>query len=98
MYEAQRATARLRRNEAAEEWRQLYPIYLASDAWQRRRDLVLQRADFVCEGCRELGADEVHHLTYDHVGAEFLFDLVALCRDCHRRWHGIPAVFEEAAQ
>jgi len=33
-------------------------------------------------------ATEVHHLTYQHVGHEFLFELVAICRECHTRWHG----------
>jgi hypothetical protein len=30
---------------------------------------------------------QVHHLTYAHVGREFLFELVALCEECHERLH-----------
>ena len=75
--------------EAAEARQKVYRRYLASDAWQRRRSRVLQRAGGRCEGCGEHPATEVHHLTYDHVGDEFLFELVALCSECHRRIHGL---------
>jgi 5-methylcytosine-specific restriction endonuclease McrA len=44
----------------------------------------------VCEGCREQPASEVHHLTYEHVGEEFLWELEAVCDDCHSRVHGRP--------
>ena len=30
---------------------------------------------------------QCHHLTYENVGEEFLFELVALCSDCHERLH-----------
>jgi hypothetical protein len=29
----------------------------------------------------------VHHLNYDHWKDELLFELVALCFDCHRKVH-----------
>ena len=64
-----------------------YDEYLKTDAWARRRVLVLKRASGVCEGCGEEVATEVHHRTYDHVGNEFLFELVALCKPCHDRLH-----------
>lgn len=32
-----------------------------------------------------------HHLTYAHVTQEFLFELVAICGDCHARVHDAPA-------
>jgi 5-methylcytosine-specific restriction endonuclease McrA len=64
-----------------------YSPYLNSDAWAKRRSLVMQRTQGLCEGCRETRASEVHHLTYEHVGNEFLFELVALCMACHERLH-----------
>ena len=64
-----------------------YDEYLKSDAWAKRRALVLTRAGGVCEGCGERSATEVHHLTYEHVSKEFLFELVALCEPCHDRLH-----------
>lgn len=65
-----------------------YRAYLESTEWQERRQKVLQRERFVCQGCRKERATEVHHLDYRHVGHELLFGLVALCDDCHRRAHG----------
>jgi hypothetical protein len=32
-----------------------------------------------------------HHLAYKHVGHEFLFELAALCLECHARVHSINA-------
>lgn len=64
-----------------------YDQYLKSDAWAKRRAMVMKRARSLCEGCGENPATEVHHLTYAHVGREFLFELVALCEPCHDRLH-----------
>jgi len=69
--------------------RQRYSEYLQTDAWKERRQLVLQRAGGLCEGCRQEPASEVHHLTYDHIGSEFLWELVAICRWCHARYHEV---------
>jgi hypothetical protein len=71
--------------------REPYAAYLASEEWAARRDKVMQRAGGFCEGCRAQPATEVHHLTYEHVTQEFLFELVAICGDCHARFHGKPA-------
>jgi 5-methylcytosine-specific restriction endonuclease McrA len=49
---------------------------------------VIERADGLCEGCRSAEAVHVHHLTYKHCGNEFLWELVAICRECHERVHG----------
>lgn len=64
-----------------------YSDYLASDAWRNRRALVLKRARNVCEGCGVQPATQVHHLSYKHVCNEFLFELVAVCDECHDRIH-----------
>lgn len=71
--------------------RDLYTDYLNSAEWTARREKVMQRAGGICEGCRQRPATEVHHLSYEHVTQEFLFELVAICGDCHARWHGQPA-------
>jgi hypothetical protein len=76
------------REAQSEEWRAWYQEYLGTTAWRDRRSLVLRRANGTCEGCGEARATEVHHLTYAHVGNEFLWELVAVCRDCHERFHG----------
>jgi len=69
------------------EWHKKYEAYLASEAWQERRRLVFARAGGVCEGCRTRKATQVHHLSYQHFGDEFLFELVAICNECHSRIH-----------
>lgn len=75
-WEAQQATR-------AGEWWDRYNAHLASEEWAWRRRFVLERAGHVCEGCRRRPASDVHHLTYEHLGHELLFELVALCRQCH---------------
>jgi len=65
-----------------------YQTYLRSDHWQDTRRRVLQRANGFCEGCWQRRATQVHHLTYAHRGAEFLWELVAICDPCHARLHG----------
>jgi hypothetical protein len=67
--------------------REQYQRYLQTPEWLARRELVLERENRICEGCRSRSATEVHHATYDHIGNEFLFELVALCRACHDRFH-----------
>ncbi len=65
----------------------LYEDYLKSDAWKRKRSLVLARDKQTCQSCLEQPATEVHHLTYDQIFEEYLFDLVSVCRKCHERLH-----------
>lgn len=71
--------------------RELYADYLRSQEWAARREKVMQRAVGLCEGCRVKSASDVHHLSYEHVTEEFLFELVALCGDCHARIHGVTS-------
>ena len=76
------------RDEEGREWRDRYERHLRSPAWARKRQLVLDREKGVCQGCRESRAVEVHHLSYQNLGNEPLFELVALCSPCHRNVHG----------
>jgi 5-methylcytosine-specific restriction endonuclease McrA len=69
------------------EWWQRYTEYLKTSEWQTRRKLVMERANGLCEGCRSRPAVQVHHLTYEHVCEEFLWELVAICEPCHKRAH-----------
>lgn len=79
---------RIEHEEKANEWWDRYKAYLKTSEWKHRRRLVMLRSQGICEGCRERPAKEVHHLTYAHVCEEFLFELVALCEECHDRIHG----------
>lgn len=67
--------------------REAYQRYLQSSEWGERRKLVLQRDRNTCQGCHKARADEVHHLSYAHVGRELLYELVSLCRQCHEVAH-----------
>ncbi len=64
-----------------------YEEYLQSELWLAKRALVLRRAGKLCEGCLERPPTQVHHLTYQHVGEEFMWELVAVCDECHERAH-----------
>lgn len=67
--------------------RAAYSEYLDSDHWEMMRRKVMRRADNICEGCLSQTAEHVHHKTYKHLGAEFAFELLALCEECHDRFH-----------
>lgn len=64
-----------------------YDAYLQTPAWKTKRDTVMERDNYLCQGCRHAKATEVHHLTYEHIFDELLFELEAVCDDCHRRCH-----------
>lgn len=90
-FQEMRTAAKTAREVALEkerdEWWAWYNLYLNSSEWRRRRNLVLRRANGICEGCLLPPAAHVHHKTYEHVGRELLFELVALCEDCHDLAH-----------
>lgn len=67
--------------------REGYADYLRTERWRDLRLRILRRAAGLCEGCLEAPAEQVHHLSYAHRGAEFAFELIALCEPCHERWH-----------
>lgn len=77
-------TQKERRNQAF--W-DLYNTHLRSPEWREKCAAVHRRAADLCEGCGKHRPRHVHHRTYDHLGDEFLFELVALCLDCHQRIH-----------
>lgn len=70
-----------------EQWWEAYRQYLTTPIWREKRRRVIQRAGGICEGCGSARATQVHHLTYKRVGREMLFDLVAICEDCHHSLH-----------
>lgn len=74
-----------------DQWWFEYNQYLESPKWQAKRDLVLARDWHQCQakldGCTNT-AEHVHHLSYEHLFNEPLFELVAVCRSCHDQIHG----------
>ena len=72
------------RQQRAEE----YDEYLLTAEWRGLRARILARDHGICQGCLEQKATQVHHETYSHIRAEFAFELVSLCDECHARLHG----------
>lgn len=75
------------RRQDNEMWWAQYNYYLTTPAWQAKREAVLRRAGGLCQGCGVRRATIAHHLTYDRMGHEMLFDLVAVCSACHDEIH-----------
>ena len=65
-----------------------YREYLRTREWQRTRAGALLRADYQCslDATHTTGL-EVHHRTYERLGAELPGDVVVLCKTCHRVHH-----------
>jgi 5-methylcytosine-specific restriction endonuclease McrA len=69
------------------DWWVRYEEYLSTPEWKDMRIRVLARDRQLCQGCLSATATEVHHLSYEHVTAEFAFELTSLCEPCHERMH-----------
>jgi len=61
--------------------------YMASGDWDHRRRDALRRAGYRCQLCNADKPLDVHHRTYERFGNELPGDLIALCRECHDRFH-----------
>ena len=68
--------------------RDYYREYLKSDAWKRKRYVVLKRDNWTCRYCGAK-ATQVHHLKYAkyQIGKEPIKWLVSICAPCHRDQH-----------
>lgn len=60
-----------------------YREYLKTPQWKIKRGKRLDIDGHACVLCRSTEHLEVHHLSYDRLGHEPLFDLRTLCHDCH---------------
>jgi uncharacterized membrane protein len=62
--------------------------YLKSEAWKRKRYVVMKRDNWCCVfcGCR---ATQVHHKKYAkcNIGKEPIEWLVSVCKSCHDKQH-----------
>jgi len=74
-----------------QERKALYEDHLASDKWKNLRRQVISREQGICQGCRQNQIQDIHHMSYDHLGDELLFELIGLCRECHKKTHGIES-------
>ncbi len=77
-----------------------YDAYLLSTKWKAVRAWAMQRASGQCQGhvppfhalyggfrCSNKRRLQVHHLTYERLGAELPEDVVVLCGRCHAITH-----------
>jgi hypothetical protein len=64
-----------------------YAEYLQSAWWRERRNRSLQLAEYRCQQCGAKRDLQVHHVTYERLGAEEDGDLEVLCRGCHEGEH-----------
>jgi 5-methylcytosine-specific restriction endonuclease McrA len=87
--EQHRAELLVRRARIAELRKMPFEEYRRTPEWRTRRNRILLRAGNKCELCYASGPVDCHHRTYDRYGEELLSDLIALCRSCHQRFHGI---------
>ena len=70
-----------------------YDQYLLSPEWKERRKAAIDWARGACQLCNSPEEPlNVHHRTYDRLGAELPADLVVLCKDCHCLFHGIGQI------
>jgi hypothetical protein len=62
--------------------------YLQSEAWKRKRFVVLKRDNWKCVYCGG-SATQVHHKKYakNNIGSEPIDWLVSVCKPCHDRMH-----------
>ncbi len=62
--------------------------YLKSDAWQRKRYVVLKRDNWKCVYCGAR-ATQVHHKRYakKNIGKEPIEWLASICKPCHDLQH-----------
>ncbi len=64
-----------------------YEVYLKTDHWRNRRESCVNRFKNKCAVCNSDKDLEVHHRTYDNLGAEEPDDTTCLCSKCHGLFH-----------
>lgn len=62
-----------------------YEDYLQTNHWRDIRKVAFARYNGQCLCSKD--AREVHHANYARKGFEWPEDLIALCSECHARWH-----------
>jgi hypothetical protein len=62
--------------------------YMLSDQWKWVNQRVRQ-AGVRCLACQSRARLQLHHVYYTRLGREQWFDLIPLCRSCHKRLHDV---------
>jgi 5-methylcytosine-specific restriction endonuclease McrA len=61
-----------------------YSDYIQSEAWQRKKAVIIEKRGYKCERCGSVDRLTLHHMTYDRLGCELDVDLRLLCVRCHK--------------
>lgn len=69
--------------------KELYKAYIKSEAWRKKRKQALAHHGHTCGDCgkESFHGLDIHHLSYKHLGAELMDELMPLCRPCHVKRH-----------
>ncbi len=62
-----------------------YNEYLNSEKWELKRKKVLERDNYLCQACLTNRAEQIHHLTYNNIYDEPLYELLSVCKRCHMK-------------
>ena len=65
-----------------------YDAFLQTDEWKAKADAAKQRYGGRCALDDAHPAEHAHHRTYVRRGREHPDDLVPICADCHKKFHG----------
>jgi len=66
-----------------------YAEYLQHPEFKAIRKVVMNRANGICEDCKQARATEPHHLKYPKWGTfDVPENLIAVCHSCHCKRHG----------
>ena len=71
------------------DFKSAYIHYINSEAWNKRRQLILERDNHICKYCNKNSATQVHHLSYLNLGNESDFELLSVCSSCHKIIHDV---------
>jgi hypothetical protein len=65
-----------------------YAEYLQTDHWRGVQARAIKADRYRCRLCNSPDDLNVHHRTYQRLGAERPDDLITLCQGCHAKFHG----------
>lgn len=64
-----------------------YEKYLQTWHWKKVKSQALEYAEYRCMVCNLASPLHVHHRTYERRGEERPSDVIALCEECHGKFH-----------
>lgn len=65
----------------------LYYAYLKTERWKKIARKRIEKDNYNCTICGTAKNLQVHHITYENLFHENLYDLVTVCKGCHAEIH-----------